>query len=1609
MASVGTLTANIIAKTHGYTRPLKGAQTQTEKFGKAVENTAKRLDKTSQAMRRFGTVSLGLGTALLGAGTGLVRLASHAEETQSKFNAVFGNMASEANQWAEDFSRSVGRAGTDVRDWMATLQDTFVPLGFARDQASVLSKSLVELGVDVASFNNLADATVIDNFTSAIVGNHQAVRRYGIVLNEVTLQEELRRMGIRKNWNDLDEATKAQARYNVILGATRDAQGDAIRTQSSFANQSKALQSSIRDLGEEFGARLLAPGAVVLGWFRSGVEWLRNLDDEVKNNIVRFTAFTGALLAGVGVLAILGSSFLKVVQVLLLLGKTIALVATPFVAKLALIAGGAWLVYRAWEENWFGIRDITETVWKAVEPVLIQMWEWLGKAWAWIIVTAGNAWRWLITTTWAEKWEDIKGWLTEGWTWTITQAGNAWRWFVDNTALGKNLEELRQKIVNSKAWEWVIRTAGKAWDWIWGTSLEQKLDDIKGWLADGWKWTIETAGNAWQWLRGSWMGQQIESLSGKITDSSAWEWVVSTAGRAWSWIWGTSLEQKLDDIKGWFATGWTWIVETSGKVWDWIWGTNLEEKLDDIKGWFGTGWDWTIETVGDTWDLVKGTQLYDNLKKTSELITDSSAWKLAMDYTLPAIDSVSTVIKVAVEIVGDMYDTIRHGFETGDWAPFWGVTSDVWSDGVLIAIALSSVVKGISAVMTAITGGMGLTPMAGVLGALTIGIQLAEAQAKDDFRGLGANLITSLIAGLAVAGITGSPHAGVLTFTVMMNVKLGDSIVDTFTNQLDYIKYMLEEHSWWDIITNNWRDDLLGFEEWLERRELGIGLSIPTPTQEQPIVHAQREPLVTAKRVEETERMLDPMVPYDMEQILRRPVPAHIIPREAIPSTSPLMVEPPSIWSIDTDGVVTATRIVHELAETLDLLDLPMPSDFETRRTMQDRTYDRYMPGGVETTTITAQDVWSNILKVVQMAGIPEAVQKEVAVMMASAMSAEGGFDAKSLFGQFPGGQDLWLQGTDEQILSNLDDFVNRRLPERWLPQAGIEVPEPDVLAEYWEYFSALRLIVSQIDEELLGTAEGIDKLTQVWARGDLHQKNENLPGNWLRIYENMYRELEQINVLAARASNLARVPSVGSPPLMAFREGTPWTGSGPLNEVAGVVHRQESVIPFKVLKQGAGAILDFLGFDGFREGRVVAHAGGSTTAGGRLLDINIGPEVGDSIQEALGPVTSSFNRLPKFESVQEEVDLFADSLGNAQLELEKIEASQASPYHRQRLLDVNIGSEVGDSIQESLMPVLASFRRVPKFDGMQVEMDLFVDSLGRAQEEMQKLGAQQASEPFHWLRDTVAQLGETITGALSNVLGEERTAMLEGVFDTVKGEIQTLVDSFDYLKEEIEEIDLRGEETEIQPMNWVQYGAYMMESIMRGISQSVPVLNRAVGEFQRAIENGTTGFQALISSILGVLMQSEGFRQVLHALSQITQAVADVMGIVLMPVVKSIAVVWNAFMDALSWIPFINMERYKIILDDTNDSLGEFNRTVNEAMRNIPRGFRIASRRHDAVMTSNRGETAPITASSEGSVTYVININGDNYDTETMRRNVVQWMSESQSRNNLARHGVRS
>ena len=185
----------------------------------------------------------------------MVDMASAVEEMQSKSAVVFGRFVSSVRAELEKFGDAVGRSTFELEGMASSVQDTFVPLGFARKEASKLSVDLTKLAVDVASFNNATDVDVMHAFRSALVGNHETVLRFGVVINEATIKQELMRMGINKTSSEITNQEKVMARLNLIIAGTSDAQGDAINTNTSFANSMKALSAEF----EEFMAEAIAP------------------------------------------------------------------------------------------------------------------------------------------------------------------------------------------------------------------------------------------------------------------------------------------------------------------------------------------------------------------------------------------------------------------------------------------------------------------------------------------------------------------------------------------------------------------------------------------------------------------------------------------------------------------------------------------------------------------------------------------------------------------------------------------------------------------------------------------------------------------------------------------------------------------------------------------------------------------------------------------------------------------------------------------------------------------------------------------------------------------------------------------------------------------------------------------------------------------------------------------------------------------------------------------------------------------------------------------------------------------------------------------------------
>lgn len=279
----------------------------TDDVTKAINKTQQTLESASRRMTDIGkTLTLGVTAPIVAIGTGFVMAASNAEETRSKFNTVFGSLADGTRDWANTTAEALGRSRVAIEGYLSSLQDTFVPLGFARSEAAEFSKTITTLGIDLASFNNMAEADVLRDLQSALVGNTETVRKFGVIITQATLDQELLNMGIRGGVSAATEAEKVQARLNLIMKGTHDAQGDAARTAGEFANQMRAVAASGQDVAADFGTLIIPTLLKLISVGRNALDFLNGLDDGQRKVILvlaLFAASVGPFLLGLGLIA----------------------------------------------------------------------------------------------------------------------------------------------------------------------------------------------------------------------------------------------------------------------------------------------------------------------------------------------------------------------------------------------------------------------------------------------------------------------------------------------------------------------------------------------------------------------------------------------------------------------------------------------------------------------------------------------------------------------------------------------------------------------------------------------------------------------------------------------------------------------------------------------------------------------------------------------------------------------------------------------------------------------------------------------------------------------------------------------------------------------------------------------------------------------------------------------------------------------------------------------------------------------------------------------------------------------------------------------------------
>ena len=272
-----------------------------------VEGSIKSLK--SMASKVLGAVGITLSVAgIKSAIDGCVEVASSIEEMQNKFDVVFGDMRDEVDKWAQEYSDAIGRNKNDIKTYLADQQNLLVGFGMTRQAGAEMAEKMTSLALDLASFGNMDETASVNAMTKAVMGESEAAKTLGAVLNDSTRAQAMATLGLKGTYDKLDQLTKMQVNYQAILQQSPDAIGDCQRSLDSYESTKKRYIAKLKEIKTIVGQfflptyqKILSIGAKGLTMIRDWLQKLTDLTDKLGGSqrvlSVLAAAFTAMLVA----------------------------------------------------------------------------------------------------------------------------------------------------------------------------------------------------------------------------------------------------------------------------------------------------------------------------------------------------------------------------------------------------------------------------------------------------------------------------------------------------------------------------------------------------------------------------------------------------------------------------------------------------------------------------------------------------------------------------------------------------------------------------------------------------------------------------------------------------------------------------------------------------------------------------------------------------------------------------------------------------------------------------------------------------------------------------------------------------------------------------------------------------------------------------------------------------------------------------------------------------------------------------------------------------------------------------------------------------------------
>lgn len=243
---------------------------------------------SNKAAKQATTIFSGLGKKIA-AGLGIAAVAkftkdcievgSNVTEVQNVVDTAFKDLSWQADQWASNAMTNFGLSELSAKKYMGVFGQMSNAMDITGNAALDMAENVTGLTGDVASFYNLGTDEAYAKLKSIWTGETETLKDLGVVMTQTNLDQYALNNGFGKTTAKMTEQEKVMLRYQYVTSALSNATGDFVKTQDSWANQTRILSLRFEQLKASLGKGFIALFTPILRGFNSLLAGLQKVAD----------------------------------------------------------------------------------------------------------------------------------------------------------------------------------------------------------------------------------------------------------------------------------------------------------------------------------------------------------------------------------------------------------------------------------------------------------------------------------------------------------------------------------------------------------------------------------------------------------------------------------------------------------------------------------------------------------------------------------------------------------------------------------------------------------------------------------------------------------------------------------------------------------------------------------------------------------------------------------------------------------------------------------------------------------------------------------------------------------------------------------------------------------------------------------------------------------------------------------------------------------------------------------------------------------------------------------------------------------------------------------